>query len=303
MLNKLFKRKNDRAEELASYEEARKALEAKQLDDKMILAGGENTPQEVLYYLAEDENAEVRKKIAGNENTPAQADKILSKDVDEEVKHELARKISRFFPNIPEEGTEEICEKALDMLEILANDQLPSVRQILSEELKSSDNIPKHIALKLANDEILSVCAPILEYSPLLTDADLKEIIAATTVGGALEAIAKRNELSSDVCDAIASTLEVPAVATLLANENAQIREETLDSIIKDAQEQNIEAWHEPLATRPNLSIRAMKRIATFVASSLVDTMISLNHLESEQGEELLIRVRNRISEKRTRKR
>jgi hypothetical protein len=44
--------------------------------------------------------------------------------------------------------------------------------------------------------------------------------------------------------------------------------------------------------------MRAMKRIATFVASSLVDTMISLNHLEPEQGEELLRRVRDRISER-----
>lgn len=298
MLNKLFKRKENRAEELASYEEAKKALEAKQLDDKMILASGENTPQEVLYYLAEDENAEVRKKIAGNKNTPIQADKILSKDVDEDVKHELARKISRFFPTIPAVGAAEITDKALEMIEILANDQLPSVRQILAEELKSSETIPRNIAIKLATDQVLSVCAPILEYSPLLSDADLKEIIAATTVSGALEAIAKRNELSSDVCDAIASTLEIPAVATLLANENAQIREETLDNIITEAQQSHIEVWHEPLATRPNLSMRAMKRIATFVASSLVDTMITQNHLEPEQGEELLVRVRERINEK-----
>lgn len=298
MLNKLFKRKDSRAEELASYEEAKKALEAKQHNDKMILASGENTPQEVLYYLAEDENAEVRKKIASNMNTPVQADKILSKDENEEVKHELARKISRFFPNIPADGTAKICDKALEMIEVLANDQLPSVRQILSEELKEAETIPKHIALKLATDEVLSVCAPILEYSPLLSDADLKEIIAATTVTGALEAIAKRSQLSGDVCEAIASTLEIPAVATLLANENAQIREETLDSIITEAQENHIEVWHEPLAKRPNLSMRAMKRIATFVASSLVDTMITLNHLKPEQGEELLLRVRDRISDR-----
>lgn len=298
MLNKLFKRKENRAEELASYEEAKRALEAKQFDDKLILASGENTPQEVLYYLAEDENAEVRKKIAGNKNTPIQADKILSKDVDEDVKHELARKISRFFPTIPAVGAAEITDKALEMIEILANDQLPSVRQILAEELKSSETIPRNIAIKLATDQVLSVCAPILEYSPLLSDADLKEIIAATTVSGALEAIAKRNELSSDVCDAIASTLEIPAVATLLANENAQIREETLDNIITEAQQSHIEDWHQPLATRPNLSMRAMKRIATFVASSLVDSMITLNHLEPEQGEELLVRVRDRINEK-----
>ena len=299
MILNLFKKKETRVENLSSYEGAKEALEAKKNDDKMILAGGENTPQEVLYYLAEDKSDEIRKKIASNSNTPLQADKILSNDENEDVKHELARKIARYFPNISEDGTAQIRDKALEMIEILANDQLPSVRQILAEELKTSNTIPKHIALKLANDEILSVSAPILEYSPLLSDADLKEIIAATTLNGALEAIANRGELSEDLCDAIASTLEIPAVSNLLANQNAQIREETLDNIINEAQNQNIEVWHEPLAKRPNLSVRAMKRIATFVASSLVDTMITDNHLDSKQGEELLIRVRDRITDEK----
>ncbi len=292
MILNIFKKK----EKSISYEEAREALEEKKIDDKLIIAEQETTPPEVLYYLAEDASPEIRKKIAGNSNTPIHADKILSNDENEEVKHELARKIARFFPNISETNTTEICEKALEMIEILANDQLPSVRQILSEELKSSNSIPKHIALKLANDEFLSVCAPILEYSPLLSDADLKEIIAATTLTGSLDAIAKRDGLSQEISETITSTLEIPAITNLLANQNAQIREETLDIIINEAQNQDIVQWHEPLVKRPNLSMRAMKRIATFVASSLVDIMITKNHLDADQGEELLVRVRERIS-------
>lgn len=296
MILNIFKKKENNLDKLDTYEQARSALENKKLGDKAILAKEESTPEEVLYYLAEDSSEDIRKKVAGNSNTPLHADKILSKDENEDIRHELARKITRFFPNISNEGSEQICEKTLEMIEVLANDQLPSVRQILSEELKFSSSIPKHIALKLANDEILSVSAPILEYSPLLSDADLKEIIAATTLNGTLEAIANRGGLSGDVCEAIASTLEIPAVTNMLANKNAQIREETLDNIINEAQNQNIEAWHEPLAKRPNLSMRAMKRIATFVASSLVDMMINDNHLEPEQGKELLVRVRTRIA-------
>lgn len=299
MLFDLFKNKNKRANELASYDKAKEALEDKKTSDKLILADQATTPAEVLYYLAEDTSADIRAKVASNNNTPIQADKILANDENEEVKHELTRKIARLFPDVNEDGKTEICEKALEMIEVLANDQLPSVRKILAEELKSSNSIPKHIALKLAMDEVPAVCAPILEYSPLLSDADLKEVIAATTLSGALEAISKRNILSNDVCDAIAQTLEIPAVTNMLANKNAQIREETLDSIIEEAQNQNITQWHEPLAKRPNLSIRAMKRIATFVASSLVEVMISDNHLDQSQGEDLLVRVRERISEKK----
>ena len=297
MIMKMFKKREKRGNDLTSYEKAREALANKQLGDKITLAEQETTPQEMLYYLAEDASVEVRKKIAQNVNTPVHADKILSSDDDIEVKHELARKIARFFPDISDESTEKICDKALEMIEILAQDQLPSVRQILAEELKSSNSIPKHIALQLANDEVLSVCAPVLEYSPLLSDTDLKEIIAATTLTGSLEVIALRNGISGEVSDAIAATLEIPAITNLLINENAQIREETLDNIINEAQGRNIREWHEPLAKRPNLSMRAMKRIATFVASSLVDVMITRNHLDQEQGNELLIRVRERISE------
>lgn len=117
-------------------------------------------------YLAEDKSSDIRLKVAANANTPIQADKILANDEDEEVKHELTRKIARLFPDINEDGKAEICEKALEMIEVLANDQLPSVRKILAEELKSSNSIPKHIALKLATDQVPAVSAAILEYSP-----------------------------------------------------------------------------------------------------------------------------------------
>ena len=106
----------------------------------------------------------------------------MANDENEEVKHELTSKIARLFPDINKDGKVEICEKALEMIEVLANDQLPSVRKILAEELKSSNSIPKHIALKLATDQVPAVSAPILEYSPLLSDADLKEVLGKQQV-------------------------------------------------------------------------------------------------------------------------
>ncbi|MDA0707691.1 MAG: DUF2336 domain-containing protein [Proteobacteria bacterium] len=298
MILNILKKKNTQSDDVVEYSKAREELDPKNYKNKMKLAKLSSTPQEVLYYLADDPSSDIRASIAGNTNTPHQADKLLSNDENEEVKLELARKITRLFPQITPDEKNTICEKAIEMLEILANDQLPSVRQLLAEELKSSNSIPKNIAVKLANDEVFSVCAPILEYSPLLSDDDLKEVIAATNLTGALQAIAKRKELSGDICDAITNTLEIPAVTNLLANSNAQIREDTLDNIINEAKNRKIVEWHEPLTLRPNLSMRAMKRIASFVASALVNKMIVLNHLAPEQGDELLTNVRGRINEK-----
>ena len=278
-----------------SYEEARGALEKKNNQDKNKLAGHKDTKPEILYYLATDKSAAIRRKIATNVNTPYQANDVLVKDKDVEVRQELARKIARMLPDLAEDEITKIREKAIEILETLANDQLPQVRRIVSEELKTFECAPKHIIMRLASDDQLEVCAPVLEYSPLLSTADLKEIIAASTVDGALKAIAQRPHVDEDVSEAISTSLDIPAVAALLANKNAQIREGTLDAIIDQATE--IEALHKPLVNCESLSIRAIKRIASFVASSLVNQMISSYDLDKDLASDLLRQVRNRIKE------
>jgi len=295
MLKNIFQRLRGENSKPYSYEEARDVLEEKNKRDKSRLAGHEDTKPEILYYLATDQSPEVRRKIATNINTPHQADGILVNDDDMEVRAELARKIARMLPDLGQDDVSKIREQAINILEKLASDQLPQVRRIVSEELKTFDCVPKHIVMGLAQDELLEVCAPILEYSPLLSTEDLKEIIAATTVDGALTAIARRDHVDEDVSEAITASLDIPAVSALLANKNAQIRESTLDAIIDQATE--IEDLHRPLVSCANLSIRAIKRIAGFVASSLVNQMISSYQLDEDVAEDLLSRVQQRIKE------
>jgi len=278
-----------------SYEAAREILEQQNDQEKSRLADHRETNPEILYYLATDAAPEIRRKVATNANTPHQANSILAVDEDCEVRQELARKIARMLPDLAEDEVTRVREKAIEILETLARDQLPEVRRILSEELKAFDCVPKHIILRLAGDDHLEVCAPILEYSPLLGADDLKEIIAATTVDGALQAIARRKTVDEDVSEAITSSLDIPAVVTLLTNENAQIRESTLDSIVDQAED--IQALHRPLVSRASLSLRTIKRIAGFVAASLVDQLIDAYDLDPDLADDLLSRARARISE------
>ncbi len=278
-----------------SYEEAKTALEKKNNQDKHKLASHKDTKPEILYYLATDNSAAIRRKIAINKNTPHQANDVLVKDKDVEVRQELARKIARMLPDLAENEITKIREKAIEILETLASDQFPQVRRIVSEELKTFECVPKHIIMQLAGDDQLEVCSPILEYSPLLSNDDLKEIIAATTVDGAIKAIAQRPHVDEEVSEAISLSLDIPAVAALLANKNAQIRETTLDAIIDQATE--TEVLHKPLVNSASLSIRAIRRIATFVASSLVNQMISSYSLDKNVADDLLRQVRTRIKE------
>lgn len=293
MLKKLLGKKTSPAKNALSYEEARSILAEKDAEARRSLAQHPEARPEMLYYLAEDQSEEVRLSVARNPNTPLPADRLLANDNCDEVRCELARKISKLVPGLDETEQAKLREQAIEVLETLASDQLPRVRQIVAEELRSANNIPKHIVMTLARDIELAVCAPILEYSPLLNADDLREIIATSKVKGALTAIAQRHNLEADVSDDIAATLDVPAVAALLANKSAQIREETLDAIIENAT--SIKQWHAPIVMRPNLSIRAIRRISTFVASSLIDQMIELHGLTDSIAKELRDRVVDRI--------
>lgn len=277
-----------------SYEEQRARLEAGEVADRLHLARDTATRPEVLYYLADDEDIGVRTAIAANPDTPHQANRRLTTDACEEVRRELARKVARLLPDLSAEERGRLRERTIELIEILANDQLASVRRVLAEELKSSRSVPKPIVDKLARDLDLIVAAPILEYSPLLSDEDLLEIIATCQVEGALAAIAKRNHLPAAVSEAIVATLDIPAVAALLANPSARLREDVLDRIIDSAS--TIDVWHQPLVLRTELSMRAIRRIAGFVASSLVDQLMMRNDMDEDTAAILARRVRERVA-------
>jgi len=189
--------------------------------------------------------------------------------------------------------TDRIRDMTLKVIEKLAADSLPRVRQIVAEEIKSSSEVPKSVVDLLAHDAEFAVAAPILEYSPMLSDEDLLELIATSEVEGVLSAIARRSGLSSDVAEAVVATLDIPAVAALLANASAKIRSDTLDRIIEHARD--VEAWHQPLVLRPELSIRAIRRISGFVASSLLEILSERHSLDDETRRHIATRVRERL--------
>lgn len=280
-----------------SLEEEQAILREGSEKQRAQLASRKDARPEVLYYLAEDQSVSVRRNIAKNTSTPIQADEILKTDDDEEVRAELARKIGRLIPGLDDSEQKSLRDKSIRVLEDLAKDQLPKIRAMVAEEIKGADNVPKQLVTRLARDIEDIVCGPILQYSPLLNDDDLREIIAAGISSKALEAIASRVEVSEEVASDIASTLDVPAVSALLTNKNAQIREDTLDQIISQAE--TVEDLHKPLTLRPQLSVRAMKRIAGFVASALVHAMMEQSELSEDQAEELLDKVRERLANER----
>lgn len=277
-----------------AYDEAKEIAAKGSVGKRQALAAREDLYPELLYFFAADEAPQVRREVAQNAGTPLQADQILAKDRDVEVRCELARKIGRLVPSFSGKEQERLIEMAIGVLEILAQDQLPQVRAIISEEIKSAGNVPEHIVLKLARDVEGIVSAPVLEYSPLLSAQDLLLIIAGGVSREALCALSRRDDLLAEVANAIVRTRDVQAMKALLENKTAAIGEETMDAIASVA----VAAveLHRPMVKRENLPLGVIRRIAGFVSSSLVEILIRRSGLDETMASDLRQAARRRIN-------
>lgn len=287
------KRKKKRSAKKPPFEESKRVAAEGDVAQRRALARIDDLEPELLYYFATDQEPEVRRAVAGNEGTPLQADLLLARDAVDEVRADLAHKIGRLIPSLTPDENAKLTAMAFEVLEILAHDQLPRVRAIVADEIKHLENVPRTIVRALARDIETLVSAPILEYSPLLTQNELLQIIAGGIQGGALEAIARRRNISEEVSDAVVRQEHMPATRALLQNESAAISAKTLDSVAVAAAGQP--ELHPPLVNRANLSIATMRRIATFVSATLVEQLIRLNGLDEGIARDLRMAVRERL--------
>ncbi len=277
------------------YEAAKRMVRSPDPAVRRRVAESPSTRPELLYFLAADAVAEVRQAIATNAGTPRQADLLLAKDGEVAVRGAVAQKVTGLLPDLSADQALQIERLTVECLEALARDQATEVRGILAETLKDLPGAPYGVINTLARDVELSVCAPVLQHSPILTDEDLVDIIMAGPVAGAMSAIAGRRTVSASVADAIARSDDEAAVTALLANPSAQIREETLDRILDQAPQH--EPWHGPLVRRPRLPARAVARLASFVADNLLKALQERTDLDPAAARALAEAVRARLNQ------
>ncbi len=282
------------AEAPLSYDEARDLANDNDPEVRRQLAAREDVKPEILYFLAEDDSPEVRRTVAANAAAPRQTHTLLAKDKDEEVRFGLAEKLARLAPDLSEDERDKLRQSTHDSLNLLAKDEITKVRQILSDTLKDVTNAPPEVVKQLAMDSQLVVAGPVLECSPVLKDEDLIEIISLGTAKGGLNAISSRNGVGEGVADAIVATNDETAIADLLGNDTAQIREQTLDDLIEKADK--VELWHAPLVSRPKLPSGAATRLAQFVADTLLDKLSGRDDLDSETLDAVKSMVHHRLS-------
>jgi uncharacterized protein (DUF2336 family) len=114
---------------------------------------------------------------------------------------------------------------------MLLDDRSPLVRQAMAEVFARAHDAPAAIVRALSTDQI-SVALPILEFSPLLIDADLVDIVAT---GGCETqcAVARRARLPASVCAAIAEVGSAAAALELIENPHAELAPFSWDRIVE----------------------------------------------------------------------
>lgn len=240
--------------------------------ERQKLARDENTPKELLYFLASDQDPDVRVLIADNISTPRQADQILANDTDERVRITLSRKIARILPDLSHQNNKQLTALTHQILEALVNDHALTVRKALSESLKDVDCTPPIIAFQLAIDAQEEVAAPIVRYSKALSDEDLLMLIKQYPETWRIAHLAKRKNLSSTVTEGLAEYADDHSVGILLDNEHGIILTDNGLEIIAERSE-TAKPLQKPLAHRPELPAHLALRMANFVEESILSIL------------------------------
>ena len=256
---------------------------------RIRLAAHPGTPASLLHRLATDPAVMVRAAIAMNPAATPAMHGVLTGDRDERVRALLATKVAQLLPTLGAQGQSDAAGHARDTLAALMDDEAIRVRAAIADAVKALPDVPRELVLRLASDQALAVCDPVIRMSPLLTDADLLALVAAPPHPEAARSVAARPGLSAAVADAVAAQADTEAVRALLLNRSAAIQEATLDALVTRATEHP--SWHEPLVQRPTLSRAAAYVLSRLVAAQLVQVLADRTDLDPALASQLRARL------------
>jgi uncharacterized protein (DUF2336 family) len=176
------------------------------------------------------------------------------------------------------------------ILKIVVDGAAERVRRALAVTLKASHNLPPEIASRLARD-IESVALPILENSPVLTDADLAEILESAEPARQY-AIARRATLSETVTEALCSFGSDGAITVALGNEKANFGATGLSRAIDRFP--NAQEMQAAIVERPILPLVVAEKLAARLTGELFDRLVDKHAMPPQMAIDLASRTRER---------
>lgn len=206
------------------------------------------------------------------------------------VRAETAAKIAGKFDQKSLNDTER--RIAEDIFRSLVKDTELRVREALSAQLKNCPDVPHDVALSLARD-VEAVSIPMLRSSEVLTDDDLIEILHGESDAKQV-AIAQRPEVSAELADAVIDTGNETAVARLVSNEGADLKEGSLDRVMADYQ--SCPAVSDSLSRRPNLPPAVQERMVSLLTEKMQSALAAGGNAPEDQMTNMLLQARERAT-------
>lgn len=164
---------------------------------------------------------------------------------------------------------------------MLLDDPSPLVRTALAKAVAFSEHAPPAVILGLAADQP-EVASWVLEYSPLLVDADLVDAVA-TGAPQAQTAIANRAELPCAVSAAIAEVGSAEACLVLLENPRAEIVPFSLDRIV--ARFGHLAAIREAMLVRNDVPASTHQALVAKLSETLAGFVTAREWLEHDRAQ------------------
>jgi len=213
--------------------------------------------------------------------------KRLLASPDAETRAEIAGKIAAQHAHL----TEAQRKMAEDIFRLMVRDAEVRVREALAQQLKSNAMVPGDVALALACD-VDTVALPILQFSEVLSEADLIELVKSQTADHEkLKAVAQRSHVSAGVADALVDSGDGNVVATLVSNTGAELTEHTLANVVERYSGSSDEVG-AALAERPGVPVTIVERLLNRVSESLRTQLSKRPGLSPEMATTLLIQAR-----------
>jgi uncharacterized protein (DUF2336 family) len=181
---------------------------------------------------------------------------------------------------------------AEQILKIVVDGAAERVRRALAVTLKASPNLPPEIASRLARD-IEAVAIPILENSPVLSDEDMAEILESAEPARQY-AIARRNNLSETVTDALCQHGIDSAITMALRNETAAFGPKGLTVAMSrfPTQDELLKA----VIDRPILPAIVAEKMAARLTGELFDRLVEKHAMPPQLAIELASNTRERAA-------
>ncbi len=149
---------------------------------------------------------------------------------------------------------------AEQIFRLFVHDTELSIRELTAHALKSSRRLPHDIALVMARD-VESVALPVLQYSEVLTELDLIDLVRETKAEARHVAIARRQSVPVRLAETLCEHASPLAMTALFANKGAEITQALTQAVMQ--------RHHDNASLNAAIARRTPPRIAEKVTAAI----------------------------------